>query len=111
VRRKDDRDVDLIAALLTRVSSADTAEKPAKNASSTKSGNVPSRQKNSSVASSGEKPNPALVLNPAHESLGSLVRRCRTLGLVEGELCRLRTCSGSWGKDAACPASGLPPEN
>jgi hypothetical protein len=111
VRRKDDRDVDLIAALLTRVSSADAAEKPAKSAVSPKSRNVPTRQKNSPVTSSGEKPNPALVLNPVHESLGTLVRRCRTRGLVEGELCRLRVCSGSWGKDAACPASGLPPEN
>lgn len=110
-RRKDDRDVDLIAALLTRVSAADTTGKSAKSAAAPKGRNASVRQKNSSAASSSEKPNRDLVLNQAHESLSTLVRRCRTLGLVEGELCRLRICSGSWGKDPACPASGLPPEN
>ena len=110
-RRKDDRDVDLIAALLTRVSAADTTEKSAKSAGAPKGRNAPASQKNSSAAGSSEKPNRDLVLNQAHESLSTLVRRCRTLGLVEGELCRLRICSGSWGKDPACPASGLPPEN
>lgn len=110
-RRKDDRDVDLIAALLTRVSAADTAGKSAKSAGAPKGRNASAAPKNSSVADSSVKPNRDLVLNQAHESLSTLVRRCRTLGLVEGELCRLRICSGSWGKDPACPASGLPPEN
>jgi hypothetical protein len=110
-RRKDDRDVDLIAALLTRVSAADTVEKSAKSTGTPKNRNTPARQKNSSTVGSSDKPNRDLVLNQAHVSLSTLVRRCRTLGLVEGELCRLRICSGSWGKDPACPASGLPPEN
>jgi hypothetical protein len=110
-RRKNDRDVDLIAALLTRVSTADADEKSAKGASASKGKNAPPGHKKSSVSDSSDKRNPVLARNQVHESLDVLVRRCRTLGLVDGELCRLRTCSGSWGKDPACPASGLPPEN
>jgi len=110
-RRKDDRDVDLIAALLTRASAGNTGEKPAKSAGAPKGKNALAGQKNSSTAGSSEKPNRDSVPNQMHEPLSTLVRRCRTLGLVEGELCRLRVCSGSWGKDPACPASGLPPEN
>jgi hypothetical protein len=36
-------------------------------------------------------------------STEELVKRCRTLGWLEGELCRYRICSNQWGKDAACP--------
>jgi hypothetical protein len=93
------------------VSATDTAEKSVKSAGTPKGRNASASQKNSSAADSGEKQNRDVVLNQAHESLSILVRRCRTLSLVEGELCRLRICSGSWGKDTACPASGLPPES
>jgi hypothetical protein len=41
-------------------------------------------------------------------STGELVRRCRTLGFFEGQLCQMRVCANLWGKDPACPQSAAP---
>jgi hypothetical protein len=37
-----------------------------------------------------------------------LLQRCRRLGLLEGELCRWRICSGQWESDAACKVAKAP---
>ena len=44
-----------------------------------------------------------IVVRNVEQSTESLVKRCRALGFLEGELCRLRICSGLWGIDPACP--------
>jgi hypothetical protein len=49
--------------------------------------------------------NREIVMRTPGESIQSLINRCRALGLIEGELCRVRICSGIWGKDPACPAT------
>jgi hypothetical protein len=50
--------------------------------------------------------NREIVVRAPGESTQSLVNRCRALGLIEGELCRVRICTGIWGIDPACPATG-----
>lgn len=45
-----------------------------------------------------------IVVRRPSDSTGALVGRCRELGLIEGELCRMRICSGMWGMDPACSA-------
>jgi hypothetical protein len=47
-----------------------------------------------------------IVVPAPGELTESLVKRCRRLGLIEGELCRVRICSGIWGRDPACPEEG-----
>lgn len=46
-----------------------------------------------------------VVLKDETLPMGELVRRCNTLGFLEGALCRYRVCSDSWGKDPACPGT------
>jgi hypothetical protein len=50
-------------------------------------------------------PKTDIVMRDPNVSTAELIKRCRSLGVLEGELCRVRICSGQWGKDAACPAS------
>ena len=54
-------------------------------------------------ASSASQTNRDIVVRTAGQSTEALVKRCRALGLLEGELCRVRICSGLWGSDPACP--------
>lgn len=102
-----DKDVDLIAALLTHVSS--TSKTPATEASKKAAGgSTVSRTAATSSTAKREKKtggNRDIVTQAPGESTESLVNRCRALGFFEGELCRLRVCSGMWGKDPACPSS------
>lgn len=100
-----DKDVDLIAALLTHVSSgakAPSSEAPKKVTTS------PPAVRTSSLGTNAKREqktaaNRDIVTAGPSESTESLVKRCKALGFFEGELCRLRICSGMWGKDAACP--------
>jgi hypothetical protein len=55
-----------------------------------------------SVKRDGQGVNRDIVLPVPGESKESLIGRCRSLGFLEGELCRIRICSGSWGNDPAC---------
>ena len=56
------------------------------------------------AALGGSMANPDVVIRTQADTTESLVKRCGTLGLLEGHLCRARICSGLWGKDAACPS-------
>lgn len=90
-----DKDVELIAALLTHVSRPSGSAKDAQ-----KKGDVPVASNRERVAD----PNREIIMRGTGESTESLVQRCATLGFLEGELCRLRICAGIWGKDTACPS-------
>ena len=58
------------------------------------------------VAPSAGQTNRDIVIRTSGQSTEALVKRCRALGLLEGELCRIRICSGLWGSDPACPGHG-----
>jgi hypothetical protein len=45
-----------------------------------------------------------VVERQGSESTTALLQRCGALGFIEGELCRVRICSGLWDTDAACKA-------
>ncbi|MBN3725834.1 phage tail protein, partial [Burkholderia sp. Ac-20379] len=84
--KKDDPDVDLLAALVSRTKPADPGPPaPAKH-----------RGKDgvTKVASAD-----------AGGSLAARVKECGQRGFFEDQLCRWRVCDGHWGKDAACPSS------
>lgn len=102
-----DKDVDLIAALLTHVSSG--SKTPTSGVSGKSSTNSTPIRTSSSTAAAKRERNPGtnrdIVMPAAGESTESLVKRCRALGFFEGELCRLRVCSGMWGKEPACPSN------
>ncbi len=96
--KKADKDVALIATLLSHVA------QPAKDKNAAAVRQRPVDEPVSSKRARSVDKDREVVLRDAGESLESLVSRCRTLGLIEGELCRLRICSGMWGKDPACPS-------
>ncbi|MFC7516949.1 hypothetical protein ACFQUU_18225 [Herbaspirillum sp. GCM10030257] len=107
--KKDDRDVDLIAALLSHVGVAgsdrrDPNSVPARKTNTLKrEGLSGSTLKKSGAPDAGRD----VVLQSAGDTTDTLVKRCQALGFFEGQLCRLRICSGHWGKDAACPVNSL----
>lgn len=91
-----DKDVDLIAALLSHVVHSRTGSASEKG---------PGVSGGSTVSKRAQEPARDIVLQSSGESTESLVRRCQNLGFLEGQLCRIRICSGLWGVDPACPKS------
>lgn len=102
-----DGDVELIAALLNRVSSKtdknDLTAVDALRKSTPETGRK--------VAASAAAPKKArkatgiretVITKPADTAQAQL-ERCNTLGFFEAEMCRLRACTGRWGSDPACP--------
>jgi hypothetical protein len=101
-KKGKDEDVDLIAALLTRVSHQEAAAKHAKNkktVSSTSTGANTAASKRQNKTD----PNRDIVTKADGDTTENLLKRCKALGFFEGELCRIRICSSLWGKDPACP--------
>lgn len=98
-----DGDVELIAALLNRVSSKTDAapghavSKPRPDAvrKSTASATQKKSRKNAGNRESA-------IPKPVDTAQAQL-ERCNTLGFFEAEMCRLRTCTGRWGSDPGCP--------
>lgn len=101
----NDKDVELIAALLSHVApaTAKTPKNSAKKTNGTKAGD--SAGGAGATSSAAVDPKRDIVVRLGNESTDSLVKRCRALGFFEGELCRVRICSGLWGKDPACPTN------
>ncbi len=99
-----DSDVDLIAALVAHVSHGDAAHKEIKR-------NVGKAASEARMTNGGAKRERRIdsardiVVRNDGDSTEELVARCRALGLIEGELCRLRICSGLWGRDPSCPGT------
>lgn len=56
------------------------------------------------VARASGAPSREVVERQASENTAALLNRCGALGFIEGELCRVRICSGLWDTDAACKA-------
>lgn len=112
--RRSDADVDLIAALLSRAPQkpgrVEGSDKAARAVASTGTPPLQSRQPpHLQAALGGSTANADVVIRTQTDTTESLVQRCGTLGLIEGHLCRVRICSGLWGKDAACPAGSTAP--
>lgn len=99
---KDD-DVDLIAALLNRVSGhPDASGKEIKHKKTTASSTSTTGVANTKRKNKTD-PNRDIVTKADGDTTEDLLKRCKALGFFEGELCRVRICSQLWGKDPACP--------
>jgi hypothetical protein len=94
-----DGDVDLISALV-----AHTADPAQKSNAKPKSPKLEQADKDASKSGPHQR-NEDIVERRGGESTESLLQRCRTLGFIEGELCRWRICSGRWDSDASCKAN------
>lgn len=103
---KKDKDVELIGALLAHVSAPAAAPVP----------NTPARKQQAAAATParaavrrdrGTTNEGNRTAQAAVVSTDALIKQCRSLGILQGELCRLRVCSNLWGKDPACPSSAL----
>ena len=101
-RAGKDSDVALIAALVAHVSHAEAGGKEAGKSGpkAARARAEPAIRKERPIESSRD-----IVVRNDEDTTEALVARCRALGLIEGELCRLRICSGRWGIDAACPGT------
>lgn len=104
---RNDRDVDLIAALLSHVSVAGSDRREPSSVSVRKTNTLSGERLSGSLSKTGSTPDSSrdVVLQSEGDTTDTLVKRCQALGFFEGQLCRLRICSGHWGKDAACPVN------
>lgn len=117
-----DRDATLLTALMTHDGEAAAGPKPAAEvrtkkasepksrqvsvASAKQSGKPPSKQP--SKQSADFDPKRDVVEDDKNVSTAELVRRCGTLGLMEGFLCKARVCSSRQNNDPACPHPSEP---
>lgn len=105
-----DKDVNLLAAVIAHEKNNTQGSAPlAKNTANTRS---TAKTSNAAVAQASEKParppatgNRDVVARGAAEPTDSLLKRCSSLGFLEGQLCRMRICSGQWDTDMACKAT------
>lgn len=95
---KTDSDVDLIKALVARSAEVDKKRAAREPTASQKLAQSDAGQASKPAAGR----NVDVVERNGSESTESLLQRCRALGLVEGEFCRWRICSGRWDSDPAC---------
>ena len=107
--RNRDTDVVLLEALVSHVSGSapkNASPEASRRASSEiiKDNGQAVASSTAAVAHSGE-PSRDIVLRNTQVRTQDLITRCRALGFLEGELCRMRICSGRWGTDPACPVS------
>lgn len=98
-----DSDVDLIAALVSHVSRGNNSGK--ENRKRSAKATADARAAASARKDRRTDPGHDIVVRNDGDSTETLVKRCRALGLIEGELCRVRICSGRWGIDPACPGA------
>jgi hypothetical protein len=107
------KDVDLLAALLAHNGDFSTQPNQASRPPvSVKGGTGLVPQKTNALGSPAPEkvakvsgaPSREVVERQASESTAALLKRCGALGFLEGELCRVRICSGLWDTDAACKA-------
>lgn len=97
-----DGDVELIAALLSRVSARpeqaieDTARKPAPGKGIQRQ-SAAEQKKAKKTGVARENASPGLA------SAETQLKRCSSMGFFDAELCRFRVCEGLWGREPACP--------
>lgn len=101
-----DSDVDLIEAVMARVTGPSAAgSKPAGKAAAPDKAvpkAKPGKPGKTAKAAAGEGREPAHAKPP---SLAEQVQQCRATGGLDSLLCRNRVCEGHWGADAACPVN------
>ncbi|MFC5473598.1 hypothetical protein [Paraherbaspirillum soli] len=92
-----DSDVNILAAL---VSNGESVSEPPKATSKPKA--QTKKKAAEPVVAQNTVPAIDIVERKPGDSTASLLQRCRQLGLIEGEFCRWRICSGRWDSDPSC---------
>ncbi|MEO5659852.1 MAG: hypothetical protein ABIQ90_08660 [Polaromonas sp.] len=109
-----DKDVNLLAALIAHNSGLSAPSSPAsrklavanaRTATTPQKSNASGLQPSEKMTTASRSPNREVVERQRSDTTASLLKRCGALGFIEGELCRLRICSGQWDTDAACKSS------
>lgn len=98
-----DSDVDLIEALVRHVDRKSIAEQGRVAMESSNSRPPISAAATAAVATQHDPKRDIVEVSP-NSTTADLVRRCKALGFLEGELCRWRICGNLWGTDPACPS-------
>lgn len=102
----DDRDVKLLTALV-----ASTKETPPKKTSTEKTSHPKTEKATADSKNNSSKDdsrNQDVVERKPGDRTADLLKRCKKLGIIEGELCRWRICSERWDTDLACKANAQP---
>ncbi|AIY42726.1 Tail fiber protein [Collimonas arenae] len=94
-----DSDVNILTAL---VSHGDSVTEPPKTKETAKSRQQAKRKAAEPVLAQNTADAPDIVERKSGDSTAGLLQRCKQLGIIEGELCRWRICSGRWDTDTAC---------
>jgi hypothetical protein len=100
-----DGDVELIAALLNRVSAK---AEPAGEEALRRAGAGGTQQRATAAEQKKNRKTAGMRESAASRPVDSTelqLKRCASLGFFESEMCRFRVCSGRWGSDPACPDS------
>lgn len=97
-----DGDVELIAALLNRVS-AKTEPASEETLRKSASGKGTVRQASADQKKARKTAPPRESAAPAVMSAETQLKRCGSLNFLESELCRIRVCEGRWGRESGCP--------
>lgn len=98
-----DGDVELIAALLKRVSDkpqstvGEAGPKPLSGEGQKRTAPVSQKTGKKTGASR------ASVAHKPADAIEMELKRCNSLGFIESEMCRLRACTGRWGNHPGCP--------
>lgn len=96
-----DSDVNILSALVSHGDSV-TEQQPPKAKETAKSKQQAKKKAAEPALAQNGSDGPDIVERKAGDSTGGLLQRCKQLGMIEGELCRWRICSGRWDTDAAC---------
>ncbi|WP_211463069.1 hypothetical protein [Collimonas silvisoli] len=94
-----DSDVNILTAL---VSHGESVTEPPKTKETAKSKQTAKKKAAEPVLARNTADAPDIVERKSGDSTGGLLQRCKQLGLIEGELCRWRICSGRWDSDPSC---------
>lgn len=94
-----DSDVNILTAL---VSHGDSVNEPAKPKETAKSRQQAKKKAAEPVLAQNSADGQDIVERKNGDNTSALLQRCRQLGMIEGELCRWRICSGRWDTDTAC---------
>ena len=96
-----DSDVNILTALVSHGDSV-TEQQPPKAKETAKSKQQAKKKAAEPALAQNSSDGPDIVERKAGDSTAGLLQRCKQLGMIEGELCRWRICSGRWDTDAAC---------
>lgn len=97
-----DSDVNILSALVSHGDSVTEQQQPPKAKETAKSKQQAKKKAAEPALAQNASDGPDIVERKAGDSTGGLLQRCKQLGMIEGELCRWRICSGRWDTDAAC---------